>query len=247
MDEKTRTANSAAAAAAPWEEDAKGFRKLPAIVGGLLLLVAGWLVFAGDDAEKTSVAAAPAETPPPPPPPSTTPPTTPPTPPPAAVISPAPTEPAPTPTAGTPPPEPKKTTSPRATPSETRPATSPTPAPSEPAPDPTARIEAALKEGWMREAAGVLVVFPSSTPVPWERAANVCRRSEAGLSGWKLASRTQLEALRKANVLPMGTWWSSTAGVDETRAFALTTTASAPEERSKADDRASPACVRARP
>jgi hypothetical protein len=125
-----------------------------------------------------------------------------------------------------------------------KPSAKPEPAP-KPTLDPEEQIQAALKAGWMREAAGVLLVFPRNSPMTWDAADKLCRRrKQAGVGGWKLPSVGQLESLRKANALPGGTWWSSTAGAEDTKAQALTVTKSQPEEAAKADAAAMPVCVR---
>lgn len=125
-----------------------------------------------------------------------------------------------------------------------KPTPAPTPAPA-PAENTEERIAAALEAGWMREAGGFLLVFPKNAPVSWADASRLCRRKEAGVGGWKLPSVSQLEAVRKANGLPAGTWWSSNAA-GEGSALALTTSKPKADETSKEDGRALPLCVRKR-
>jgi hypothetical protein len=80
--------------------------------------------------------------------------------------------------------------------------------------------------------------------MPWGEASSYCGgRRQGGVSGWRLPALEELEALRKANGLPAGTWWSATSPGGE-RAYALTTAQWKPAEESKADAAARPICVR---
>ena len=118
--------------------------------------------------------------------------------------------------------------------------------PPAPKADPKEKIDAAVDAGWMRASGSLLLVFPKNTPMPWDKARAVCQRGrEAGLTRWRLARIGELKRLRSARALPAGTWWSSTAADDDTRALAL-----APATQSefpKQDAKALPLCVHVRP
>ncbi len=78
-------------------------------------------------------------------------------------------------------------------------------------------LGAAIAAGRVHEAGELLVVLTGPSTVTWEEAATRCsRRKVAGLTRWRLATMGQLNALRRANVLTYGSFWSRSAvGTDE--------------------------------
>lgn len=250
---------STAAAAAIWEHEARGLRRIPVFMGLAVLLVGGYAMAQGGEDPEGAEQSAPDEAPEPAPeqPAAEQTPPEDPAPEPAATpeeVEDAPSgaeasdEPAPEGEAGADEPEPapaKTRASARKAPRKARPAAVPAPAPA-PAKSNDERIAQALEEGWMREGGGLLLVFPKNKQMSWDDAAKLCRRSKAGVSGWRLPTVSQLKSLRKANVLPMGTWWSSTDAGDASKAMALTTSKSDASEATKAEAGGQPVCVRKR-
>ena len=84
-----------------------------------------------------------------------------------------------------------------------------------------AAIAAAIAAGRMQEH-GELLVLPAGTEtMTWDEASARCRRRKAeGMRSWRLPSKGELVELRKAKLLPPGTYWSRAAvGGDEAYAF----------------------------
>ncbi|MEM6993491.1 MAG: hypothetical protein AAF721_23455 [Myxococcota bacterium] len=109
-------------------------------------------------------------------------------------------------------------------------------------PSAEAKVEAALKEGWMRESGSLLLIFPSEQPMGWDGAKSLCqRRRDARLTDWRLARIGELEKLRASRALPAGTWWSATSSESGAEARILAPTEAG--QRSKASGKALALCV----
>ncbi len=110
-----------------------------------------------------------------------------------------------------------------------------------------AAIEAALAAGRLEALDELLVSRAGASTMTWDEANGKCRRRKVeGLRSWRLPSKGQLMKLRKAKLLPSGSYWSrSVVGGDEV--YALDAGSGRMNVWLKMEPNARAICVRKRP
>jgi hypothetical protein len=95
------------------------------------------------------------------------------------------------------------------------------PPPPPPVDDDVAAINEAITDGHMRALDSILMLPPTTDTMTWDFARDHCRRQRvAGIGEWRMASKAELNRLRRARLLPTGSYWSRQKGESDDEALA---------------------------
>jgi hypothetical protein len=95
------------------------------------------------------------------------------------------------------------------------------PPPPPPVDDDVAAINEAITDGRMRALDSILMLPPTTDTMTWDFARDHCRKQRvAGIGEWRMASKAEVNRLRRARLLPTGSYWSRQKGESDDEAIA---------------------------